>query len=75
MELEVHWTGEGEQPVGRLYQDARGTIFFEYAESWRSGGWELSPLYLPSRSKKNFSSPRTHFALIRAQHSFSVSRQ
>ncbi len=47
MELEIHWTGEGEERVGRLYQDLRGTVFFEYDEAWRAGRRELSPLYLP----------------------------
>ena len=48
MELEVHWAGEVNAPVGRLYQDSRGKVFFEYAESWRVGRRELSPLYLPN---------------------------
>lgn len=48
MELEVHWAGEREQRIGRLYQDPRGTVFFEYDAAWRSGGRELSPLYLPN---------------------------
>jgi serine/threonine-protein kinase HipA len=61
MELEVHWTGEGEQPVGRLYQDARGTIFFEYAEPWRHGGRELSPLYLPNETSGAVSTPTPAF--------------
>lgn len=50
MELEVHWAGEGESRVGRLYQDARGTVFFEYDRVWRSGGRELSPFYLPNET-------------------------
>jgi len=50
MELEVHWCGEETAPVGRLYQDARGAVFFEYAESWRAGRRELSPLYLPNET-------------------------
>ncbi len=48
MELEVHWAGKQEQRIGRLYQDARGTVFFEYDATWRSGRRELSPLYLPN---------------------------
>jgi serine/threonine-protein kinase HipA len=50
MELEVHWAGEGESRIGRLYQDRRGTIFFEYDAAWRAGGRELSPLYLPNQT-------------------------
>jgi serine/threonine-protein kinase HipA len=46
LELEVHWSGEGAQRVGRLYQDARGRVFFEYDTAWRAGSRELSPLYL-----------------------------
>ncbi len=48
MELEVHWTGAGEAPVGRLYQDGGGRVYFEYDEVWRAGRRELSPLYLPN---------------------------
>ncbi|MFT3992338.1 MAG: type II toxin-antitoxin system HipA family toxin [Luteolibacter sp.] len=48
MELEVYWTGNGEERVGQLYQDSRGTVFFEYDAAWRSGNRELSPLYLPN---------------------------
>jgi serine/threonine-protein kinase HipA len=51
MELEVHWAGEQEQRIGRLYQDARGTVFFEYDPVWRSGRRELSPLYLPNEAQ------------------------
>ncbi len=50
MELEVHWAGNGPARVGRLFQDLRGTIFFEYDEAWRAGGRELSPLYLPNET-------------------------
>lgn len=48
MELEVHWAGEIPMSVGRLYQDSRGSVFFQYDESWRAGRRELSPLYLPN---------------------------
>ncbi|MEO5916954.1 MAG: type II toxin-antitoxin system HipA family toxin [Luteolibacter sp.] len=48
MELEVHWAGEGEQRIGRLYQDPRGAVFFEYDAAWRVGSRELSPFYLPN---------------------------
>lgn len=44
MELEIHWAGEVSQPVGRLYQDSRGTVFFEYDERWRAGRRELKRL-------------------------------
>ena len=46
LELEVHWSGEGPQRVGRLFQDERGKVFFEYDMAWRGGSRELSPLYL-----------------------------
>ncbi|MGL4399910.1 MAG: type II toxin-antitoxin system HipA family toxin [Luteolibacter sp.] len=48
MELEVVWTGKVEQRIGRLYQNERGLVFFEYSEQWRAGRRELSPLYLPN---------------------------
>ncbi len=50
MELEVHWAGSGPARVGRLFQDARGTIFFEYDDAWRTRTRELSPLYLPNET-------------------------
>ncbi len=50
MELEVHWAGEDGQRIGRLYQDERGSVFFEYDTRWRSGRCELSPLYLPNET-------------------------
>jgi serine/threonine-protein kinase HipA len=61
MELEVHWTGEREQRVGRLYQDARGAVFFEYDEAWRSGRRELSPLYLPNETAGAVATPTPAF--------------
>lgn len=45
MELEVAYHDEA---VGRLYQDGRGQVMFEYAAAWRNGARELSPLYLPN---------------------------
>ncbi len=50
MELEVHWCGGREQLIGRLYQDLRGKVFFEYDPLWKAGGRELSPLYLPNET-------------------------
>ncbi len=48
MELEVHWAGRSPMQVGRLHQDLRGGIHFEYTSEWRAGRRELSPLYLPN---------------------------
>lgn len=50
MELEVVWTGKVEQRIGRIYQDERGLVFFEYDSHWRTGRRELSPLYLPNET-------------------------
>lgn len=61
MELEVHWTGEREQRVGRLYQDPRGAVFFEYDTAWRSGRRELSPLYLPNETAGAVATPTPAF--------------
>lgn len=61
MELEVHWAGEREQRIGRLYQDARGAVFFEYDEAWRSGRRELSPLYLPNETSGAVATPTPAF--------------
>lgn len=50
MELTVHYAPEGlasARAVGRLHEDPRGLIHFEYGGAWRSGGIELSPLHLP----------------------------
>ena len=44
MELEVHWTGDADERIGWLYQDARGVIFFEYDAVWRTGTRELLPI-------------------------------
>jgi serine/threonine-protein kinase HipA len=48
MELEVRWAGRDPRSVGRLYQNDRGTVFFEYDAAWRAGALELSPVYLPN---------------------------
>lgn len=61
MELEVHWAGEDAKPVGRLYQDQSGNVFFEYAESWRVGRRELSPLYLPNGTMGAVTTPTPGF--------------
>lgn len=61
MELEVIWSGGAEERVGRLYQDARGQVFFEYDAAWRSGGRELSPLYLPNETIGAVSTPTPGF--------------
>jgi serine/threonine-protein kinase HipA len=50
VELEVHWAGRNLERIGRLFQDPRGTIFFEYDGAWRAGNRELSPLYLPNET-------------------------
>lgn len=50
MELVVHYAPHGStaaHAVGRLYEDSRGTVYFEYDDAWRAGGIELSPLHLP----------------------------
>lgn len=61
MDLEVHWAGERDQRIGRLYQDARGMVFFEYDPAWRSSGRELSPLYLPNETTGAVSTPTPGF--------------
>lgn len=61
MELEVHWTGSGEQRVGRLYQDHRGVVFFEYDALWKAGRRELSPLYLPNETTGAVTTPTPGF--------------
>lgn len=61
MELEVHWCGVGEQLVGRIYQDSRGKVFFEYDSLWSSGKRELSPLYLPNETKGAVPTPTPMF--------------
>ncbi len=61
MELEVHWVGEERQRIGRLYQDNRGAVFFEYDALWRSGRRELSPVYLPNETAGAVMSPTPAF--------------
>jgi serine/threonine-protein kinase HipA len=64
MDLEVHWAGERKQRIGRLHQDARGTVFFEYDPAWRAGGRELSPLYLPNETAGAVSTPTPAFGEV-----------
>ncbi|MCX6875218.1 MAG: type II toxin-antitoxin system HipA family toxin [Verrucomicrobia bacterium] len=63
MELEVQWAGGGGggERVGRLYQDGRGTVFFEYADAWRAGSRELSPIYLPNSTRGAVRTPTPGF--------------
>jgi len=61
MDLEVHWTGKKEARIGRLYQDPRGTVFFEYDPVWQAGDRELSPLYLPNETVGAVSTPTPNF--------------
>ena len=61
MELEVHWAGDDAKPVGRLYQDFRGAVFFQYEESWRAGRRELSPLYLANGTAGAVTTPTPGF--------------
>jgi serine/threonine-protein kinase HipA len=61
MELEVHWAGAGEGRVGRLYQDSRSRVFFEYDAAWRAGTRELSPIYLPNSTQGAVSTPTPGF--------------
>lgn len=60
MELRVEYQpayDAASESVGTLYQDARGTVYFEYATTWRSGARELSPLYLPNRTAGAVTTP------------------
>ncbi|MEO0017935.1 MAG: hypothetical protein RLZZ522_1218 [Verrucomicrobiota bacterium] len=61
MELEVQWSGRHPQRIGRLYQDDRGTVFFEYDPAWRAGPRELSPLYLANVTQGAVSTPTPGF--------------
>jgi len=61
MDLEVHWAGNHPQRIGRLYQDLRGAIYFEYDESWQAGNRELSPIYLPNTTSGAVRSSTPHF--------------
>lgn len=64
MELEVHWAGSDGQRIGRLYQNDRGTVFFEYDAAWRAGSRELSPIYLPNSTQGAVSTPTPGFGEI-----------
>ncbi len=64
MELEVRWAGGAPQTVGRLFQDRRGTVFFEYDAAWTSGNKELSPLYLPNETRGAVSTPTPQFGAL-----------
>ncbi len=61
MELDVHWAGADPRRVGRLYQDPRGTVFFEYDSAWRAGGIDLSPLYRPNTTPGTVTTPTPGF--------------
>jgi serine/threonine-protein kinase HipA len=61
MDLEVHWAGQNPQRIGRLYQDLRGAIYFEYDELWQAGNRELSPIYLPNSTSGAVRSSTPHF--------------
>ena len=61
VELEVHWAGGADQRIGRLYQDTRGVVFFEYDALWRTGMRELSPIYLPNSTQGAVSTPTPGF--------------
>ena len=61
MELEIQWAGTNPGRIGRLYQDQRGTVFFEYAPAWRARNIELSPLYLPNTTVGAVSTPSPGF--------------
>lgn len=64
MELEIHWADDAAARVGRLYQNARGTVFFEYDEAWTSGNRELSPLYLPNTTRGALSTQTPAFGAL-----------
>ena len=58
MEIDVEYHGIA---VGRLFQDTRGAIYFEYAPGWRSGFRELSPIHLPNSTEGAASTFRSAF--------------
>jgi serine/threonine-protein kinase HipA len=64
MELEVHWAGREPRRIGRLYQNERGTVFFEYDAAWRAGFLELSPIYLPNSTLGAVSTPTPGFGSL-----------
>jgi serine/threonine-protein kinase HipA len=61
MELEVQWAGRHEQRIGRLYQNDRGAVYFEYDPTWRAGIRELSPIYLPNATQGAVGTPTPGF--------------
>lgn len=61
MELEVLWAGRNPRRVGRLYQNERGRIHFEYDPAWRAGGPELSPFHLPNSTTGAVATPTPGF--------------
>ncbi len=64
MELEVHWAGRDAQRIGRLYQNDRGAVFFEYDAAWRAGSRELSPIYLPNSTQGAVGTPTPGFGEV-----------
>lgn len=60
MDLVVEYlpfAGGSPEPVGRLYQNPRGTVFFEYETAWRATRRQLSPWYLPNVTSGAVSTP------------------
>ncbi|MGB6221184.1 type II toxin-antitoxin system HipA family toxin [Haloferula sp.] len=48
MNLTVRFRGFPDHPVvGKLADDPRGRVFFEYDAAWRARGLDLSPVHLP----------------------------
>ncbi len=50
--------------IGRLYQNERGSVFFEYDAAWRTGFLELSPIYLPNSTSGAVSTPTPGFGSL-----------
>ncbi|MCF7732261.1 MAG: HipA N-terminal domain-containing protein [Akkermansiaceae bacterium] len=61
MEIEVHWSGAAPARVGALYQDAGGSVFFQYDPHWRAGRRDLSPVYLPNSTVGAVRTPTPEF--------------
>jgi len=61
MELDVHWSGAAPSKIGTLYQNVRGTVFFEYDSAWKNGPRELSPLYLSNSTNGAVNTPTPDF--------------
>ncbi len=61
MEIEVHWSGAAPARIGTLFQDARGTVYFQYDPNWQAGRRELSPIYLPNSTAGAVSTPTPDF--------------